>query len=179
MSEDTSVACLFKKKETMDWINRFILGLEICPFAKHPVHNNLLRLHCLKGTDTLVQLSEATKIIGDLMVAQPTEWSTSFLLFAHHQPSFAQLLDFISVQQEVLVSREWEAHVQLVPFHPSFQFEGLSFEDKENILNRSPYPMIHILRQAEVSRASDQIGDLTAFLARNREKVQKLDRPLY
>jgi hypothetical protein len=84
--------------------------------------------------------------------------------------------DFLVVADEALVMLGLEGEIQIASFHPDYQFAGTSADDIGNATNRSPYPTLHLLREASIERAVDSYGDTAAIPAANIEMLQRLGR---
>ena len=161
-------------KLTKLWIERFVIGLRLCPFAHfsfyedtiyYDVSNNKTKVDCL---DDLRAMSIKMK------AAQQSEISNSFLIF-DGSLTFDFLLSLKQSFDTYLEKEELDELFQTVVFHPEFQFGDEHFHAAGNFTNRSPYPMIHILRVEEVTRAIEMTEDIDDIPLRNKQVLEDLN----
>ncbi len=174
------------EEETWSWIKRVIIGMDFCPFAAKPWKENRLHVQVLQGDDPDEILQTIRKEIMRLQLHR-SPGSTTVMVTPDLYPSdFQRFYTFVQWLQEQL--EDYEGEFQTIAFHPKFEFEGSGSEGSDNYTNRSPYPMIHILAEDDVSRAVDSYGGDTsrvwkqnvAFLERLHEQIgrENVDRLL-
>lgn len=135
------------------WLEQVVIGLNLCPFARQPYLKESVRViyesaSCHKKiTETLL---EELKLIDS---ATEAEIETSLIVLPNALPSFEEYLDFFDECNQMLVSHDYEGVYQLASFHPEYIFAGEEFEERSNATNRSPYPIIHIIRESGIDRA--------------------------
>ncbi|EDM80652.1 hypothetical protein PPSIR1_37204 [Plesiocystis pacifica SIR-1] len=155
------------RAETLGWIEDFVVGLGLCPFAKAPLDAGALRIEvtdCDDPRELLVLLDEA---IARVLRAPAEVIETSVLVHPECLTDFADYNDFLADVDGLLEARELVGEVQIASFHPDYCFGDAEPDDPANATNRSPHPMLHILREASVSRAVDEHPDVSAIPARN------------
>ena len=102
------------------------------------------------------------------------ETETSFLILTSGMSDFSDFNDCLAMAQELLIMMNWVGRYQLVGFHPRHQFDATDLEDAANYTNRSPYPMVHILRESSVTQAVDAAEDIALILKRNTGTLNQL-----
>jgi len=162
------------KADTRRWLERAVIGLNLCPFAK-AVHARQ-QIHYavfLQADDAGLMdalLFEAAELVGhDAEVRD-----TTLLMAPHALADFLDFNDFTVRAERRLARAGYEGVLQLASFHPRFQFAGNAPDDLENATNRAPYPTLHLLREDSVSRAVDAFPDAGAIYERNIATLRQL-----
>ena len=99
---------------------------------------------------------------------------TSFLILSSGMKDFSDFNDCLAIAQELLIMMNWMGRYQLVGFHPHHQFDATDLEDAANYANRSPHPMVHILRESSVTQAVDAAEDIALIPKRNTDTLNQL-----
>jgi uncharacterized protein len=159
---------------TKNWVEAFVLGLNLCPFARHPYKYDKIRYVIFEGEDVkaLCDLLTAEMVLLD--ATSPAILETTVIIARN---GFADFEDYLSAlyDADVLVAElDYEGVYQLASFHPDYKFEGSESDDVSNYTNRSPYPMFHLLREDSVTRALDAFPEVGDILANNQETMTKL-----
>lgn len=159
---------------TRNWLERAVIGLQLCPFAAVPHLNDRVR-YCVSahrsGVGLLEELCHELQALQD---ADPLKCETTLLIHPHVLSDFLEYNEFLDACDAAIAELGFEGELQVASFHPRYQFAGTDAQDIENYSNRSPYPMLHLLREASVARAVasfphiDRIGDM------NRETLRRL-----
>lgn len=162
------------REKTINWLNDVVIGMNLCPFADMPMRKKQIQVNVLRGTDTELIVEQ---IWNELTRRVDVPGTTLIVCPELHPNDFNSYLDVLGVVQQILESEpNLEGHVQVAPFHPFFQFQGSGWEDSDNWTNRSPYPIFHILREDEVTRAVDKIGgDAGLVWKRNVELLEMME----
>lgn len=159
-------------EETLAWVEQVVVGLDLCPFARAPLVAGDVRIVASDAEtfDDAVRatLGEVERLMTDAAV------ETTLLVFERAFASFEETLDAVATLEHLLEEAGAEADIQIVAFHPEFRFEGAEPDDPANGTNRSPYPMLHVLREASITRAVDSHPDVAGIPARNAEKLRAL-----
>ena len=149
---------------TRHWLEKAVLGLRLCPFAAVPFAREQIR-YCVSGhttTDGLVR--ELTGELELLHAADPQVCETTLLIHPYVLTDFADYNQFLGEADAAIAALDLRGELQIASFHPDYQFAGSAPSDVQNYTNRSPYPMLHLLREASVTRAAatypaiDEIG---------------------
>lgn len=109
-----------------------------------------------------------------LAASHPEEVETTLLIHPKMLEDFREYLDFIDVAEDAVAELGLEGELQVASFHPQYQFAGSRPEDIENFTNRSPYPMLHLLREESISRAVEAFPDAAVIYESNMETLRRL-----
>ncbi len=160
--------------DTVRWLERAVIGLNLCPFAKAPhikgqIHYAVSEAKGLEGLrDELIEELKA-------LAALPAEERETVLLIVPHMlRDFLDFNDFLDEADGVLQELDLEGEFQVASFHPDFQFADTEPNDIGNFTNRSPYPTLHLLREASVARAVAAFPDAEAIFGRNIATLRRL-----
>ena len=153
---------------TKEWIHNFIIHYNICPFAKRVWDHQEVGYYVERGENIeLLILSFISKLKTEKI-------STFFLLYLTQFPNYLDFLDFYYSCEAILEDNDYDAEYQVVAFHPEYLFAGEDSKDPSHKTNRSPYPMIHVLRRDQVEKAIESYGDTEEISRRNIELLRKL-----
>lgn len=156
------------------WLVRAVIGLNLCPFAKSVWIKQQIRYVVSETRDLegmLAVLEDELRLLAD---ADPDRIDTTLLILPQ---AFADFLDFNDAQffaERLLAQLRLEGEVQIASFHPRYQFEGTAPEEIENYTNRAPYPILHLLREASVERATQAFPDAAHIYERNQATLRRL-----
>ena len=157
---------------TQRWIQSFVVELNLCPFAQHVTARDVIR-YTACANESLQDILHALHEEMDWLDSDP-ETETSFLILTSGMKDFSDFNDCLAMAQELLVMMNWVGRYQLVGFHPHHQFDGTDPDDAENYTNRSPYPMVHILRESSVTQAVDAAANIALIPKRNTDTLNQL-----
>ena len=157
--------------EVKSWIERFVIGLNLCPFANKPFQADKISyvLSDTRNMDDFYSLFK--KELNDLL---NNETSTSLIILTEDSMEFRQYLDVYAECEKLLLDLNLNEEFQLASFHPEYQFANTDIDEQSNYTNRSPYPLIHILRVKELADAIAAYGDTTTIYERNIEVLNKM-----
>ena len=160
---------------TRDWIEKAVIGLNLCPFARAVYVKDQVRVVVSTARHLDAFLDDLDREL-DLLVNTPAEQiDTTLLVHPTLFPDFEVFNDFLNVVDDVVAEHELEGVIQVAPFHPQFQFEGTTPDDVTNCTNRSPFPTLHLLREESVERAvATEGGDAEAIVDRNLATLRQL-----
>lgn len=159
---------------TQLWLEQAVIGLNLCPFAK-AVHMKQQIRYVVSEATTPQQLHASLLAeIAFLLAADPEQVETTLLIHPHVLHDFLDFNDFLDVADALLVELQAEGILQIASFHPAYQFFGTKPEDIENYTNRSPYPILHLLREASVERVLETYPDTDDIAERNIQTLQQL-----
>ena len=163
--------------DTVRWLERAVIGLNLCPFAKAPhvkgqIHYAVSEAKGLEGLrDELIEELQA------LAALSAEERETVLLIVPHMLRDFLDFNDFLDEADGVLQELDLEGEFQVASFHPDFQFAGTEPDDITNYTNRSPYPTLHLLREASIERAVQAFPEAETIYEANMATLQKLGLP--
>jgi len=159
---------------TRRWIERAVIGLNLCPFARAPYVQDRLRIQVSGARDTEALADDLRAELAWLRDADATQYETSLLVHPFVLGDFADYNDFLDAADAVLVEMELDGEIQVASFHPDYQFADVPAEAIENATNRSPYPTLHLLRESSIDRAVESGIDTDAIYERNIETLRGL-----
>jgi len=136
---------------TQNWLKTIIIEYSICPFAKHELDRGSIRFSINHDTEIESCLLNLMLECDRLNVDSSIE--TTLLIYDRAFTAFDDYLDFLELAEAVLIDQDYEGVYQLASFHPDYCFEGAKQNDPANYTNRSPYPMLHLLRETSIERA--------------------------
>jgi len=160
--------------ETRAWVDRAVIGLGLCPFAKAVQVKNQVRYVVSEATDEEALLAALREEMNRLVAADPAEVDTTLLIHPHVLNDFLDFNDFLDLADEALEDLGHEGVLQVASFHPQFQFEGTGPDDVTNATNRSPYPTLHLLREDSVARAVAAFPEAEAIFEKNMQTLEEL-----
>ena len=159
---------------TKVWLEKAVIGLNLCPFAKAVYVKNQVRLVVSQARHADDLLEELDREL-DLLVATPAEQlDTTLLIHPTLFDDFLDFNDFLEVAEGVLDEHGLEGVIQLASFHPQFQFDGSEPDDIGNYSNRAPFAILHLLREHSVERAVAAYPEAEAIFEKNVETLEKL-----
>ncbi len=171
LSDDTVLA------DTRRWIEKAVIGLNLCPFARSVYVKNQVRIVVSRARHVDAFLDELDRELDLLANTPAEEIDTTLLVHPALFPDFFVFNDFLNVVDEVVAEHDLEGVIQVASFHPAFQFEGVDADDISNFTNRAPYPTLHLLREDSVERAvASDGGNADEIVQRNIRTLEALGR---
>lgn len=161
---------------TRNWVEKMVIGLNLCPFAKLPFSQGQIHFQLIEDESMERQLLVFWKEIERLISTEKNEISNSLLIFPDSFPDFSDYLDFYDLCEKLLAGQGKDTEFQLASFHPNYLFDGVGEQDASNYTNRSPYPMIHVLRSEEVEEAIASHPNIESVPKRNVELLRELGK---
>ncbi len=161
-------------EDTQKWLLEAVVGLNLCPFAKSVVVKDMVRYRVCASPDPADVLVLLREELQHLAAADPAVLDTTLLIAPHALPDFLDFNDFLADCDDVLAELELDGVLQVADFHPRYQFGGTDVEDVENFTNRTPYPTLHLLREASIDKAVEAYPDAAMIFERNIEMLQQL-----
>lgn len=161
---------------TIQWLERAVIGLNLCPFARAPHVQGRLRLRVSHARDTDALLDELCGELQSLNALSPDECETGLLVHPFVLNDFLDYNDFLDMADAALQTLGLEGEWQVASFHPDYQFADSTPDAIENFSNRSPFPTLHLLRESSIERAMEQMSDTDAIYRRNILTLQQLGR---
>lgn len=160
--------------ETVAWVDRAVIGLNLCPFAKAVQVKNQIRYVVSEATDEEALLAQLREEMDRLVDTDPSEVDTTLLIHPWVLNDFIDFNDFLGLAEDALEDLGHEGVLQVASFHPQYQFEGTDIDDVSNATNRSPYPTLHLLREESVDRAVAAFPDAAAIFDKNIRTMEEL-----
>ena len=161
-------------EDTQTWLERAVVGLNLCPFAKAVMAKGQVRYVVTKLTEPEQVLILLQTEMQALVDADPEPLDTTLLIAPYLLPDFLDFNEFLFDCEAVLQDLDLEGVLQIADFHPGYQFAGTAPDDVENRTNQSPYPTLHLLREDSVSRAVQAFPDAALIYERNTALLQDM-----
>ena len=159
-------------ERTRRWIATFVIGLNLCPFARRVFEAGAIRYAVTDAATEHALLDALTSELQSLSATPAIE--TTLLIHPHAFGDFLDYNDFLDRAECLVASLGFEGVVQIASFHPAYQFSDTAPDDVENYTNRSPYPMLHLLREESITRVADNEDELLAIPERNIATLRSL-----
>ncbi|MGB6309304.1 MAG: DUF1415 domain-containing protein [Steroidobacteraceae bacterium] len=159
---------------TRRWLERSVIGLNLCPFAEGVYRGNRVRFQLSEQRSVQALLADFRSELQYLNAADPLLCETTLLIHPWVLCDFIEYNDFVAVCEAAIVELGLEGELQVAGFHPLYQFAGTQPEDIENYTNRSPHPMLHLLREVSVEGAVAAVPDTEQIYRRNIRTLREL-----
>jgi len=162
------------EQDTRRWLERAVIGLNLCPFAKSVHVKEQVHYAITDATESSDLLAVLEAELQALAAADPQLRDTTLLVMPAAYPDFLDFNDFLPEADAVLARLELDGLLQIAPFHPQFQFAGTRDDDITNYTNRTPYPTLHLIREASIDRAVQAFPEAEAIYEVNMATLEKL-----
>lgn len=159
---------------TRDWLDKVVIGLNLCPFAKAVQTKDQIRFVVSNATAPEQLLHELEQEMRLLAESDPTAIDTTLLIHPQVLNDFLDYNDFLDVADALLEELELDGVLQVASFHPDYRFAGTHADDIANCTNRSPWPILHLLREDSVARAVAAFPDAATIYERNIATLRTL-----
>jgi hypothetical protein len=159
---------------TREWLERAVIGLNLCPFAKAVHVREQVRYVVSNATtpeELLADLLEELRLLAD---AEADAIETTLLIHPHVLGDFLDYNDFLDIADAAVSELDLDGELQVASFHPDYQFAGTEPDDITNFSNRAPYPTLHLLREASVDRAVAAFPEAGMIFERNVDTLRQL-----
>jgi len=161
-------------EDTRQWLEKVVIGLNLCPFAGSPWRDGRIRFVV---SEAATQQALAQELADELLALQASDSSqveTTLLIHPHVLGDFFDYNDFLELADRLLEDLGLDGMIQIASFHPDYRFADSDPDDPANCTNRSPYPMLHLLREASIEAATANMANPDAIYERNIETMRKL-----
>ena len=156
------------------WLQRAVIGLNLCPFAKAVQHKGQIRWVISDATTAEALLLQLLQELQHLAHTPARKTDTTLLVHPLVLQDFNDYNNFLAVVDAAVADTGLEGVLQVAPFHPQFRFAGTRVNALENNSNRSPYPALHLLREKSVSRAVAAFPQPETIFKKNIVTLRKL-----
>lgn len=156
------------------WLEKAIIGLNLCPFAKAVYVRDQIRYMVSEAETPEALLADLIAELRGLAAADPGAIDTTLIIHPRVLGDFLDYNDFLGVADAAVVDLGLEGVIQVASFHPKYQFAGSKPDDIENYTNRSPYPILHLLREASVERAVAAFPEASEIYEKNMATMRRL-----
>ena len=161
---------------TRRWLERAVIGLNLCPFAKAVYVKQQVRFVLSEATTPDALLDELASELSLLARTDPEVVDTTLLVHPRVLADFLDYNDFLDRADATVAALGLEGEIQVASFHPQYRFAGTYADEMDNFTNRSPYPTLHLLREASIDRAVAAFPDPDVIVERNIATLEKLGR---
>ena len=159
---------------TQAWLEKAVIGLNLCPFAKAVHVHRRIRYFVSAAAATRRLLEDLMSELRVLAAANPDQCETTLLIHPHVLSDFADYNDFLARADDAVAELGLEGVIQIASFHPGYRFADAGPDDIENYTNRSPYPMLHLLRESSVEHAVTTYPDTATIYQKNIQTLRRL-----
>jgi len=159
---------------TRRWVDRAVIGLNLCPFAKAVQTKGQVHYVLSQATDGQDLLADLKAELQALHASDPVQRDTTLLIAPWVFPDFLDFNDFLGRADRLLRKMRLEGVYQIASFHPQFVFADAQEDDVSNYTNRAPYPILHLLREASIDRAVDAFPDASLIFEKNMQTLRAL-----
>ena len=156
------------------WLERAVIGLNLCPFAKAVYVKQQVRIVISDASTERALLEELGEELALLRDTPADEIDTTLLVHPQVLGDFLDYNDFLGDADALVEAMDLDGVLQVASFHPQYQFAGSEPDDADNLTNRAPYPILHLLREASIDRAVTAYPDPDAIIERNIATVREL-----
>ena len=167
-TDDTVIA------QTRAWVDRAVIGLNLCPFAKAPQAKGLVRYVVSTASDPAALLADLISELERLAESPASRLETTLLIHPQVLTDFADYNDFIEVAEDTVAELDLEGVLQVASFHPAYQFADTEADDVSNATNRSPFPTLHLIREESIDRAVAAFPEAELIYQTNIATLQQL-----
>lgn len=159
---------------TRTWLEKAVIGLDLCPFARAVYIRDQVRFVVSEADMPEALLADLVSELRTLAETDPEAIDTTLLIHPNVLEDFLDYNDFLDVAEAAVAELGLEGEIQVASFHPEYQFAGTEPDDVENYTNRSPYPILHLLREESVERAVAAFPDTAGIFEKNIETLRRL-----
>lgn len=159
---------------TRRWLERAVIGLNLCPFAESVYRGARVRFQVSDQRSAAGLLEDLRAELILLQATDASQCETTLLIHPWVLNDFIEYNEFLEVCDAAVADLDLEGEIQVASFHPQYQFADTQSEDIGNYTNRSPYPMLHLLRESSVERAVAAVVDTDQIYLRNIRTLREL-----
>ncbi len=160
--------------DTQRWVQRAVIGLNLCPFAKSVEVKKQVRYVVSHATRTKPLLVDLKRELLELIAADPAILDTTLLVAPDGFSDFLEFNELLDRADKLLVELDLDGVLQIASLHPQYQFADTELDDITNFTNRAPYPTLHLLREESVDRAVAAFPNAEAIYETNMQTMQEL-----
>ncbi|AFU99946.1 DUF1415 domain-containing protein [Simiduia agarivorans] len=156
------------------WVEDVVIGLNLCPFARKPQRAGLVRYQVSGARDEEALLADMAYECGLLAELPASELETTLIIVPGCLAAFEDYNQFLDLAEALIAHLGYTGEFQLASFHPDYQFAGTEPGDAENLTNRAPYPVLHLIREASIEKVLAHYPDPEAIPEHNIRRVSAL-----
>ncbi|MGR4019866.1 DUF1415 domain-containing protein [Vibrio harveyi] len=156
------------------WLNDVVIGLNLCPFAAKPQRNKQIKIFVSEASQEETLLEDILLQLIELSNTEPEKLETTLVVVPNMLQDFWDYNFFIDWVEGLIKQQDWEGIFQVATFHPDYCFGGAEPEDDENLTNRSPYPVFHLIREESMEKVLKHYPDPESIPDTNIARVSAL-----
>ncbi|EIT7137465.1 DUF1415 domain-containing protein [Vibrio parahaemolyticus] len=156
------------------WLNDVVIGLNLCPFAAKPQRNKQIKIFVSEATQEEALLEDILLQLIELSTSEPEKLETTLVVVPNMLQDFWDYNFCIDWVEGLIKQQDWEGIFQVATFHPDYCFGGAAPEDDENLTNRSPYPIFHLIREESMEKVLKHYPDPESIPDTNIARVSAL-----
>ncbi|HCG5534662.1 TPA: DUF1415 domain-containing protein [Vibrio parahaemolyticus] len=156
------------------WLNDVVIGLNLCPFAAKPQRNKQIKIFVSEATQEEALLEDILLQLIELSTTEPEKLETTLVVVPNMLQDFWDYNFCIDWVEGLIKQQDWEGIFQVATFHPDYCFGGAAPEDNENLTNRSPYPIFHLIREESMEKVLKHYPDPESIPDTNIARVSAL-----
>ena len=156
------------------WLNDVVIGLNLCPFAAKPQRNKQIKIFVSEASQEEALLEDILLQLIELSNTKPEKLETTLVVVPNMLQDFWDYNFFIDWVEGLIKQQDWEGIFQVATFHPDYCFGGAEPEDDENLTNRSPYPVFHLIREESMEKVLKHYPDPESIPGTNIARVSAL-----
>lgn len=160
--------------DVSQWLDEVVIGLNLCPFAARPRQEKRVRICVSHATTDEALLDDLQNELERLSDASPQEIETTLLAIPDMLADYEDYNQFLDLVDLWLEQFGWEGDLQVASFHPDYQFADTEADDAGNLTNRSPWPLLHLIREDSLEQALEHFPDVDAIPERNIKRMEAL-----
>lgn len=161
-------------EDTRRWLEKAVIGLNLCPFAKAVYVKNQVHLAIAWSTESADVLDSLRAELLDLQVMPVSDRDTTVLVLPNFQPDFWGFNDFLYPAERLLKKLKLQGEIQIAHFHPRFEFAAEDPAGMSHFTNRAPYPMLHLIREVSIEKALSSFPDPDSIYERNIRTLNEM-----
>lgn len=161
-------------KQTRQWLEDVVIGLNLCPFARKPFNAGQVRLTISDSRNVETLLGDLHEELDRMDRTPADDIDTTLLIITDQLQDFLDYNDVLDLADGLLEQQGWEGTYQIASFHPAYQFADTAVDDPENYTNRAPYPILHILREASLDKGLASYPNPEQIPERNMDTLNGL-----
>ena len=160
------------QQEVEQWLQDIVIGLQLCPFAKAPSQKQQVRFFVSEAKteeDLIEELIKECQLLD-----KDAHIETTIMIIPYLLSDFFDYSQYLNWAEQTLKQHQWRGIYQIASFHPHYQFAGTNTSDPQNLTNRSPYPLLHLLRENSLANILDRFPDSSTIPEKNIQTMTQL-----
>ncbi len=162
------------EEQVKSWLQEVVIGLNLCPFASKPQRDKTIAFVVSQARDQEALLQDLHQQLQRLEETPVEELETTLVIVPDFLQDFDDYNQFLNWVDQLLTRGQWDGIIQVASFHPDYCFAGTDPDDAENLTNRSPYPIFHLIREDSLESVLQRFPDSDRIPETNIERMKQL-----